>query len=164
MSRRLVSVFVLSLMAVVPGLVASAHAQDRPSLDIAAAVSTSLTSPVRAVEQLPSTFLRPQPASHPSALMTSLYASTFAMQALDVHSTLTAFSAGAVEANPLMTGVTKNRWAFVALKAGIATSTVLAAHNMAKRNKVAAIATLVAMNSAYAMIVQHNYRVAQRLR
>jgi hypothetical protein len=35
---------------------------------------------------------------------------------------------------------------------------------MAKRNKVAAIATLVAMNSAYAMIVQHNYRVAQRLR
>ena len=26
------------------------------------------------------------------------------------------------------------------------------------------IATLVAMNSAYAMIVQHNYRVAQRLR
>ncbi|HVW05345.1 MAG TPA: DUF5658 family protein [Vicinamibacterales bacterium] len=164
MSRRLVSVFVLSLMAVVPGLVASAHAQDRPSLDIAAAVSTSLTSPVRAAEQLPSTFLRPQPASHPSALMTSLYASTFAMQALDVHSTLTAFDAGAVEANPLMTGVTKNRLAFVALKAGIATSTVLAAHNMAKRNKVAAIATLVAMNSAYAMIVQHNYRVAQRLR
>jgi hypothetical protein len=46
----------------------------------------------------------------------------------------------------------------------VATSTVLAARHMAKRNKVAAIATLIAVNSAYAMIVQHNYRVAQRLR
>jgi hypothetical protein len=164
MSRRFVSIFVLSLVTAVPGLVTSAQAQERPALDIAAAVSASLATPVRAAEQLPSTLLRPEPASHPSALMTSLYASTVAMQVLDVHSTLTAFSAGAVEANPLMTGVTKNPWAFVALKAGVATSTVLAARNMAKRNKVAAVATLIAVNSAYAMIVQHNYRVANRLR
>ncbi len=164
MSRRVVSVLVLSLVTLIPGAVASAQAQDRPSLDISAAVSTSLTAPVRAADQLSPTLVRPQPASRPSALMTSLYASTIAMQALDVHSTLTAFGAGAVEANPLMTGVTKNPWAFVALKAGIATSTVFAARNMAKRNKVAAVATLVAVNSAYAMIVQHNYRVAQRLR
>ena len=164
MSRRFASVLVLSLTILTPGFVASARAQDRPSLDIAAAVSASLASPVRAAEQLPPSLVLPQASTHPSALMTSLYASTFAMQALDVHSTLTAFDAGAVEANPLMTGVTKNRWAFVALKAGVATSTVLAARHMAKRNKVAAIATLIAVNSAYAMIVQHNYRVAQRVR
>ena len=95
--------------------------------------------------------------------MTGLYASTFTMQALDVHSTLKAFSVGAVEANPMMTGVTKNKMAFIALKAGIATSTVLAARSMARTNKVAAIATLIAVNSAYAMIVEHNYAVARRL-
>ena len=40
----------------------------------------------------------------------------------------------------------------------------LAAHNMARTNKVAAVATLIAINSAYAMIIDHNYRVARNLR
>jgi hypothetical protein len=83
------------------------------------------------------------------------------MQMLDVHSTLSAFRAGAVEANPLMEGVTRNRAAFFAVKAAVATSTVLAARQLSKRNKVAAIVTLVAINSAYAMVVNHNYQVAR---
>lgn len=94
--------------------------------------------------------------------MTSLYASTAIMQALDVHSTMRALDHGALEANPLMTGVTGNKAAFVALKAGVAMSTVMMARHMSKRNKVAAIVTLVAINSAYAMVVSHNYRVAGR--
>ena len=97
-------------------------------------------------------------------MMTSLYVSTATMQALDVHSTLKAFSTGAVEANPLMTGVTKNPAAFIALKAGVAASTIMAARQMAKHNKVAAVVTLVAVNSVYAMVVSHNYRVANSLR
>jgi hypothetical protein len=96
--------------------------------------------------------------------MTSLYASTAVMQALDVHSTLRALDRGAVEANPLMTGAARNKAAFIALKAGVAFSTVMAARNMSKRNKVAAVLTLVAINSAYAMIVNHNYKVARGLR
>jgi hypothetical protein len=96
-----------------------------------------------------------------STLMTSLYASTVAMQALDVHSTLSAFRAGAGEANPLMQDVTKNRAMFMAVKAGVAASTILAARQLSKRNRVAAVATLVAINSAYAMVVSHNYRVAR---
>jgi Domain of unknown function (DUF5658) len=98
-----------------------------------------------------------------SSVMTSLYATTAVMQMLDVHSTLTAFRAGAVEANPMMQGVTKNSALFLTMKAGVAASTILAARQMAKRNKVAAIATLVAINSAYAMVVSHNYRVARSL-
>jgi ABC-type uncharacterized transport system permease subunit len=94
--------------------------------------------------------------------MTSLYASTAVMQALDVHSTMRALDRGAVEANPLMTGVTGNKAAFMALKAGVAVSTVVAARHMSKRNKVAAILTQVAINSAYAVVVRQNYRVAGR--
>ena len=37
-----------------------------------------------------------------------------------------------------------------------------AANRMAKRNKVAAVVTLVAVNSAYAAIVSHNYALANR--
>lgn len=154
----------MMLVTAVPGLVGRASAQDRASLDLSGVVAGPASpAPVKAAAQLPVSFGRPL-APHRSALMTGLYATTFTMQALDVHSTLTAFSAGASEANPLMTGVTGNKFAFIALKAGVAASTVLAAHNMARTNKVAAIATLIAVNSAYAMIVQHNYRVAQHLR
>jgi hypothetical protein len=86
------------------------------------------------------------------------------MQALDVHSTLRALGRGGVEANPLMASATRNKTAFIALKAGVALSTVMAARNMSKRNKVAAIVTLVAINSAYAFVVNHNYRVARGAR
>jgi hypothetical protein len=94
-------------------------------------------------------------------LLTSLYASTAVMQALDIHSTLRAFSAGAVEGNPLMSGVTRNRAAFVATKAAVTAVTVFAVNKIAKKNKVAAVITLIAVNSAYAMVVQHNYRLAR---
>jgi hypothetical protein len=161
MSRRLFSIAAL-VAALVPG---AALAQDRAPLDVSAAVSSAITPAFVAASDLPAPRFRPiRPPSSRSALMTGLYASTFTMQALDVHSTLKAFGAGAVEANPLMTGVTRHPLAFVALKAGIATSTVLAAHSMSKRNKVGAVVTLIAINSAYAMIVQHNYRVARNLR
>ena len=95
-------------------------------------------------------------------LMNSLYASTAIMQGLDMHSTLKAFSAGAVEGNPLMAGVTKNRAAFVATKAAVAAATIFASKKLAKKNKVAAVITLVAVNSAYAMIVSNNYRLSRR--
>jgi Domain of unknown function (DUF5658) len=96
-----------------------------------------------------------------STLMTSLYATTAVMQVLDVHSTLAAFRAGATEANPLMQDVTKNGTAFLAVKVGVAATTIFAARQVSKRNKMAAIATLVAINSAYAIVVNHNYKVAR---
>jgi hypothetical protein len=161
MSRRFISVAAL-VVALVPGAASIAHAQERAALDVSAAVSNALTPSVIAASDVPSPVFRPVRVQQRSSLMTALYASTFTMQALDVHSTLRAFGAGAVEANPLMADVTKNKMAFVALKAGIATSSVLAAHNMARTNKAAAVATLI--NSAYAMIVDHNYRVARNLR
>lgn len=128
---------------------------------VAAFAGTS--SPLFSAEQIQRA-LPPPPVyrvGRPSTLLTSLYASTALMQALDVHSTLSAFRAGAREANPLMDGVTKNRAAFLAVKAGVAASTILATRQLSKRNKTAAIVTLVAVNSAYAFVVNHNYRVAR---
>ena len=166
MVRRLfiASVAMLSLV----GFSSSATAQERANLmpvDFTAAVLNNSAVPtvrVAELEQLPAPVdpFRLRRAGS-AALLNSLYASTAVMQALDVHSTLRAFKAGAVEANPLMADIARNRGAFVAVKAAVATSTILAARQIAKRSKVAAVVTMVAVNSAYAMIVRHNYNVSR---
>lgn len=160
MSRRLL--FALALVVAVVMTPPSAAAQERLQLDLSGAVSNAVVPPVvLSADQLSASFEGEYRRPGPSTLMTSLYISTAAMQMLDVHSTLRALDHGAIEGNPLMANVTRNKTMFIALKAGVAFSTVMAARNMSKRNKVAAALTLVAINSAYAMIVNHNYRVAR---
>jgi hypothetical protein len=164
MSRRLLAI--VAAFGLGLSWTADARAQESApaSFDLVAPASVSFApaSTLFSADQIQRAL--PPPAyrrAGSSRLLTSLYASTFAMQALDVHSTLSAFRAGAVEGNPLMAGVTGNRAAFMAVKAGVAASTVLAARQLAKRNKVAAVVTLVAINSAYAFVVNHNYKIAR---
>jgi len=167
MSRRFFAASLLVVLTSAPGLVRIASAQeasDKLRLDLGTALANAESSPAVAPgDQLPN-FFRPvaEPYRKPSEsrLMLGLYAATAVMQALDVHSTLSAFNAGAVEGNPLMSGVSRNKGSFIAMKAAVATSAIFAARGVAKRNKVAAIATLVAINSAYAMVARHNYQVA----
>jgi hypothetical protein len=174
MSRRvLVAVVALVALGVLPKIAAAqgTPSADTPvvrSLDFSGALVNTAVPPILlGATQLPS-LQRPvafeRPSNRPSALMLSLYASTAAMQMLDVHSTLTAVKQGASESNPLMKGLASNKAAFIAMKAGVAASTILASRNMAKRNKVAAIATMIAINSAYAFVVNHNYKVARNQR
>jgi len=149
-------------------LASEARAQERvefTGVDMTAAMlNNSLIPAVRAVdlEQFPvppvQRFSIRKTAT--SALMNTLYASTAVMQALDVHSTFRALDAGAVEANPLLGGLAKNRAAFVAVKAAVAVSTILATRQIARRSRVGAVITSLAVNSAYAMIVRNNYRLA----
>lgn len=154
-----------TLIACAPGFVVSARAQERVDLtsaEMTAAVLNNAAAPAIRMSDLEQFPIPPVARrSSPSAIMTSLYASTAVMQALDMHSTLQAFKAGAVEGNPLMSGIVKNRGAFIATKAAVAASTIFATRHIAKRNKVAAVVTMVAINSAYAMIVSHNYRLAR---
>jgi hypothetical protein len=93
-----------------------------------------------------------------------LYASTVLLQALDVHSTLQVLGHGGGEGNPLMQGMVSNKGVFVAAKAGVAAASIYAASRIAKRSKVGAIVTLVGLNSAYAFVVSHNYKLANELR
>ena len=167
MFRRLhvVAALAVGLVALSTGTARAQEATISPAvlaITPAATEFAASSSPLLSAEQIQRAL--PAPVFRrrgPSTVMTSLYASTVVMQALDVHSTLSAFRSGATEANPLMQGVTRNRATFMAVKAGVAASTILAAKQLSKRNKVAAIATLVAINSAYAMVVNHNYKVAR---
>jgi len=47
------------------------------------------------------------------------------------------------------------------LKAGTAAGVVLITERLWRRNRTAAVITMIALNSAYATIAAHNYRTAQ---
>jgi hypothetical protein len=127
-----------------------ARAQDRHTAPgVATTPETETSAPMIAVE-------RPKP----SIVLTSLYATTILVQGLDAHSTFRALDTGARESNPVIGSLAGNKAGFLALKAGIATASIYAAHSLARRNKVAAIAALVAVNTGYALIVRSNYHVA----
>jgi len=97
----------------------------------------------------------------PGALV-PLYISFAALQALDIHSTLRAPAYGGREANPVVDGMLGSPAAFVAAKAGVTAAVCVASERLWKRNKAAAIVTMIALDSAYAAIVAHNYALEAR--
>ena len=113
--------------------------------------------------QVPRDLRRQSNRSWTTGLIVALQATTVAAQALDVHSTMKAMDRGAVEANPLMTGIVKNKAAFIGVKAGLGAGFMYATHRMARRNKVGAIVTAAAVNSVYLLVAHHNYKVARSL-
>jgi hypothetical protein len=98
-------------------------------------------------------------------VLPALYATTVGLQAYDAYSTLTVLKNGGVEANPVMKGLTKNAPAFVALKAGVAAMSIMAAEKMWKdHNKVGAIVTMLASNGFMAYVAAHNAGVLNQVR
>ena len=164
MGRRVVVAALLSLV-----FAAEVRAQERidfTAVDMTAAMLNSTVIPAVPLSDIDQFPVPPVQRlsirrTATTALLSTLYASTAVMQALDAHSTFRALDNGAVEANPLMTGLARNRAAFVAVKALVATTTILATRQMARRSKLGAVVTIIALNSAYAMIVRHNYNIAR---
>ena len=84
-----------------------------------------------------------------------------ALQILDVHSTHDALSRGGVEANPALAGFADNTVAMAAVKAAGTAGVIFVSEKLRTKNKAAAIGLMIAANSAMAMVVQHNYRIAR---
>ena len=101
---------------------------------------------------------RPDADRSDRGVLVPLYISFASLQMLDAHSTVRALRAGAVEQNPMMRGLADKPAALVALKAGVAATTIALTDRMRRRNKVGAIVLMAALNSAYAVVVAHNYR------
>ena len=121
-------------------------------------------------EQRPTTGSKPLApgATKPHPTITgarrALIISFAAFQALDAHSTFKALDAGAREANPAIAGLADNRAAMMAVKAGTAVAGALFLEKMGKRHPKRAIIAGALMNSVYALVVTHNYRVARAQR
>ena len=96
------------------------------------------------------------------AMLLPLYITFATLQMLDAHSTSTALQNGAIEVNPLMATIAGNTGALYATKIATAAATVFIGEQLWRKNRLAAIVTMLAVNSAYAMVVHHNYGVANR--
>lgn len=104
-----------------------------------------------------------RPRKSPNWLL-PMHAATIALQALDAHSTFKVLDApGGYEANPVMSKLVGNRAAFIGLKAGAAAGLIYATHSTSKHSRVRAVLTAAAVNTAYALIVTHNYRNHRQL-
>jgi hypothetical protein len=176
MSRLLPGLFVASLVFV--GASTPAAAQEMTAANSLSATMLFPTTPLvptassavkpvssESASQAPS-FVRASlaPRQNRPGLLPALYLAQGALQAMDAHSTYSAINRGAHEANPLMKGVVGNKGAMLAVKAGVAASTIWMAEKMWKRgNRVGAIATMIVANSVTGMVVAHNYKVARQL-
>jgi hypothetical protein len=110
--------------------------------------------------ELPAFTAAPESARRPPALL-PLYVSFTALQFADVHSTLSARDAGGREGNPVFTGL-RSPAGMLAVKAGLALGTTYAVERLRKRSPRTAVVLMVALNSAYAAIVAHNYVIARQ--
>lgn len=98
----------------------------------------------------------PADAPRPAALA-PLYVSFAALQVLDIHSTLRASATGAREMNPVISGLLGSPAALVAAKAGVAAGMIFVSEGIRKHHPRTALLTMFVLNSAYAIIVAHNY-------
>ena len=96
-----------------------------------------------------------------TSLRRTMYVSFAALQVMDAVSTRKALSNGAREANPAMAGLVRNSAALYAVKAGTAAATTYLAERLARRHPRRATILMAALNTAYAAIVAHNYRIAR---
>jgi hypothetical protein len=147
-AAKLVAVLVALTMA---ASVLRAESPDRDGPDEPAA-GASVALPVGTVAALPA----PRPA-----LLPTLYLTLAGLQVFDIASTSRALRSGGAEANPIMTDVVGSPAAMIGVKAAATATAILAAEHLRKHNRAAAIATMVAVNSAFAMVVSHNYAVAR---
>jgi hypothetical protein len=109
-------------------------------------------------------FVTPQAAPSRPIALPALYAMQAGLQVMDVRSTFTAISLGAHEANPIMKPLAKNEATMLAVKVGVAASTILMSEKMWRGgNKMGAIVSMVVANAVTGMVVAHNYRVVNQL-
>ena len=101
-------------------------------------------------------------APAPSLVLPTLHVSFVALQVLDVVSTTRALNAGLVEGNAAMRGIVEKPIALAAIKGGAAVATILITNRVARKNRAAAIATMIAVNTAYSVVVARNFQAVGR--
>lgn len=126
--------------------------------------ANSLTAPSKAVadawarEAQDRRELGGQKGSRAAAI---LYGSYGVLQGLDMYSTVVARNAGAREMNPLMDGGYAQAGIFKVL---MGAGTFASVKVLEKKNRKAAIVTLVVMNAVTATVAANNFRNARRLK
>ncbi len=141
------------------GIVAGPVAPSAQWLDAPAFTVPPLAPPLRVPLAVPSP---PTVAPAPRVALHALEASFAALQVLDAVSTLKAIDRGHTEQNPLMRGLVDRPAAFLAVKAGATVTTLWLVRRVARQNRLAALLTMAAIDSGYAVLVSRNLQVLRR--
>jgi Domain of unknown function (DUF5658) len=160
-------VVIPALMCVVPASAQIASTKPYAALFIIRDVGVAVPEVAGAVPLMPAlTAAAPvaaipfdTPQGTPRGLQPALYGSMLLLQGLDVHSTLRAIDAGHHEQNPLMRWTVSHPVAFISMKVAASAATIYVAEKIRKRHPKRALLFMAAVNSAYALIVVHNYNV-----
>lgn len=97
--------------------------------------------------------------------LVALAVGSASLQAYDAYSTLAALNRGAVEANPAMRAVARRPAALVAVKAGVATSAIVASAQLWKQHhRKAALLLLGITNGTMAAVAVHNASALRSMR
>lgn len=153
---------------VVAGMTGQAWAEEQQSVPLAGPLTTYAAADVASqgspaagtAANLVQDFDRARITRRPGALP-GLYVSLAALNALDIYSTNRALNNGAREVNPIVAASTGNSGAMLAVKAATTASSIYVAEKLWKKNRAAAILTMVAVNGATAVIVARNFRNAR---
>ena len=179
MLRRVGGVFIVcsTVVTLLAGSAVTASAaqngkKNEPVVDIKHALSTagvfaSVSIPTPTAEMPSPAQVGPIRRAEPGVLADAglrrgLIASFGALQVLDAHSTSKALNNGAREANPVMAGIGSNKAVLYAVKGVSFAATAYFTERLGKKHPKKAVLLMVALNSAYAGIVAHNYRIAAR--
>lgn len=100
------------------------------------------------------------PANRP-AVLPVLYATLGAVNAWDMYSTSAALKAGAVEGNPVVAPVASSTGGMLGLKLATAGTTIFFAERLWRKNRVAAIVMMAAINGATAAVAVRNVQNAR---
>jgi len=95
-------------------------------------------------------------------LLLTLDAAFIGLQALDTASTLRALDHGLVEGNPLMSGLTDNPAAFIAMKSATTAGIVLLGRKLSARHPLAGIILMSAIDGATSFVVARNFALTAR--
>jgi uncharacterized membrane protein (UPF0136 family) len=132
---------------------ASAAGHDEADAKAAAAAETAAIA-----LPLSSTY---EPQLTRPAVLPALYATLGAMQAWDYYSTSSALKAGAREANPTTAAFVGSKGSLLGLKLATTASTIFFAERAWKKNRLAAVVMMTAINGATAAVAVHNMRNAR---
>jgi hypothetical protein len=141
--------------------VAPALALATPPQLVSLVVPNSSSDTVPLIPSTSSISTAPANTSRPKALV-PLWISFAALQALDMHSTLSGLQTGGREANPVAGTFVGSTAGFASLKIASAGAVIYLTERVRKHNRTAAIVTMIALDSVYAIVVEHNYAVQQR--
>jgi len=117
-----------------------------------------LAPPLAREADTPGQFISLAPPPRRPAILPALYASYGAMQVLDAYTTVRATARGGIERNPVLAPVAGNFAALLAVKAGLAASTIFFTERLWKEHRTAAIVAMIAANGVVAAAAAYNAR------